>query len=87
METPHVLGLIAGSGAYPLSVARAARARGVPKIVAAAFTGETDEALTQLVDEIHWLRVGQLAKMLSAFRSDSVTHAMMTGQIAPQNLF
>ncbi|MFN2477487.1 MAG: LpxI family protein [Chthoniobacterales bacterium] len=87
METPHVLGLIAGSGAYPLSVARAARQRGVQKIVAAAFTGETDEVVTQLVDEVHWLRVGQLAKLLSAFRGSGVTHAMMTGQIAPQNLF
>lgn len=87
MQTPQALGLIAGSGAYPLSVARAARTRGVGRIVAAAFTGETDEALAQLVDEIHWLRVGQLAKLLSALRGSGIKHAMMTGQIAPQNLF
>ena len=57
------------------------------KLVAAAFVGETDQALAQLVDDIHWLRVGQLAKLLSVFRESGVTHAMMAGQIAPQNLF
>lgn len=87
MKTPQILGIIAGSGAYPLAVARSARADGVPKIVAAAFLGETDEALVSAVDEIHWLRVGQLAKLLNCFRGSGVTHSMMAGQIAPKNLF
>ena len=59
MENP--LGLIAGNNAYPLLLAREARAAGVPRLVAAAFTGETDPALAGLVDEIEWMRVGQLA--------------------------
>lgn len=87
METPRALGIIAGSGAYPLLVARAARNRGVSKIVAAAFTSETDPALARVVDQIHWMRVGQLSRLLSCFRESGVTHAMMAGQIAPKNLF
>lgn len=57
------------------------------QIVGAAFTDETDHALANLVDEIEWMRVGQLARLLSCFRRIGVTHAMMAGQIAPKNLF
>ena len=87
METPDALGIIAGSGAYPLQVAQSARRNGVKRIVAAAFTGETNPALTQHVDTIEWLRVGQLGRLLSFFKSADIQHAMMAGQIAPKNLF
>ncbi len=80
-------GIIAGNGVYPLLVARAARAAGVGRIVAAAFTGETDPKLAELVDEIEWLRVGQLAKMIAVFRKRDVADAVMAGQINPKHLF
>lgn len=87
METPDSLGIIAGNGAYPLLAAKAARRAGVKKLVAVAFTGETDPKLSEFVDEIHWLRVGQLGRLLTCFRKARVSHAMMAGQIAPKNLF
>jgi len=59
----------------------------VRKIIAAAFTGETDPTLATIVDEIEWMRVGQLGRMLDFFRKARVRHAMMAGQIAPKNLF
>lgn len=68
-------------------LAEAARAAGVKKVVAAAFTGETDPALAHRVDEIQWMRVGQLGKLLNYFKSAGVRDAIMAGQIAPQNLF
>ena len=87
MQTPDALGIIAGNGVYPRLLADAARRAGVKKIVAAAFTGETDERLTNKVDEVHWMRVGQLGKLISCFRTAGVAHAIMAGQIAPKNLF
>jgi UDP-2,3-diacylglucosamine hydrolase len=81
------LGLIAGSKALPLMLARQARAAGVPKIVAVAFEGETDRELASLVDEVVWLKVGQLSKMITAFSSRGITRCVMAGQIAPSNLF
>ena len=81
------LGLIAGNGVYPLLLARSARAAGVSRIVAAAFENETDPALTALVDEIAWLRVGQLGRLLTFFKAQAVPRAIMAGQIAPKNLF
>jgi hypothetical protein len=81
------LGIIAGNRSLPLMFARQARAMGVKRLTAVAFTGETDPALASLVDEIVWLKVGQLSKMIAAFTSRGVTQCVMVGQIAPKNLF
>jgi len=81
------LGIIAGSGTYPFALARAARAAGVPRLVAAAFENETDPALAGLVDEIEWMRVGQLGRLIKTFSSRKVEQVIMVGQIAPGNLF
>src|SRR5215471_93573 len=81
------IGLIAGSRTLPLDFARLARAAGVRRIVAVAAEGETDPALASLVDEIVWLNVGQLGKMISTFTSRGVKQCVMAGQLAPQSLF
>jgi DUF1009 family protein len=83
----HALGIIAGNGVYPRLLADAARKAGVRKIVAAAFTGETDPALEQRVDVLEWMRVGQLSRLLKFFHVEEVHHAIMAGQIEPKNLF
>jgi len=87
METPDALGIIAGSGVYPLLLAAAARKAGVKKIVVAAFTDETSADIGTRADKIEWLRVGQLSKLLNFFREANVRQAIMAGQIAPGNLF
>ena len=87
MQTPEILGIIAGNGVYPKILATAARKAGVKKILAAAFTDETDPAISQLADVVEWLRVGQLGRLLKFFREHEVHRAIMAGQIAPKNLF
>ena len=84
---PDILGIIAGNGVYPRLLADSARKAGVRKIIAAAFTDETDPALTQHVDRIEWMRVGQLNRLLKFFSEQKVHHAIMAGQIEPKNLF
>jgi UDP-2,3-diacylglucosamine hydrolase len=86
-EPIKTLGLIAGNRSLPLELARQARAQGVERIVAVAFEGETDPALAGLVDEITWVKVGQLSKMIKALAQNGVKHCVMAGQIAPKNLF
>ncbi len=81
------LGLIAGNRSLPLEFAQQARATGVKRLIAVAFENETDPALAPLVDEIVWLKVGQLSKMISAFTGRGVRQCVMVGQIAPKNLF
>jgi len=81
------LGIIAGDRSLPLEFARLARAAGVKRLVAVAFENETDPALAGAVDDIVWLRVGQLSKMISAFVERGISHCVMAGRIAPKNLF
>ena len=83
----HALAIIAGNGVYPRLLAAGARKAGVKKIVAAAFTDETDPVLQQQVDVLEWIRVGQLSRLLKFFREEGIHHAIMAGQIAPKNLF
>ena len=81
------IGIIAGNRSLPISFAEQARAQGLRRLVAIAFENETDPALAGKVDDIVWLKVGQLSKMLAAFKDRGVAHCVMLGQIAPRNLF
>lgn len=81
------IGIIAGNRSLPLLFAKQARAAGVKRIVAVAFEGETDQAITALVDEVVWVKVGQLSKLIGAFTDRDVKQCVMLGQIAPKNLF
>ena len=81
------LGIIAGNGAYPFALVKSARAAGVARIVAAAFENETNPELASQVDEIEWMRVGQLGRLIKTFSSRKVGQVIMAGQIAPGNLF
>ncbi len=87
MATPETLGIIAGNRDLPVLLAREARAAGVRRLVAVAMKGETDETLAEHVDEITWVKVGQLNKLIKAFRGADDTQCVMVGQIAPDNLF
>ncbi len=85
--TVETIGLIAGNRSLPLLFARQARAMGAKRIVAVAFEGETDQSIATLVDEVVWVKVGQLSKMIAAFTDRGVKQCVMLGQIAPRNLF
>lgn len=81
------LGIIAGNNHYPFALVQAAREAGVRRIVACAFEKETHPSLAGLVDEIEWMRVGQLGRLVRFFSSRNIRYAIMAGQIAPGNLF
>ncbi len=83
----ETLGIIAGNRSLPIALAKEARRMGVKRLVAVAFDGETDPALASLVDDIVWVKVGQLSKMIGAFTDRGVRQCVMAGQIAPKNLY
>jgi hypothetical protein len=55
--------------------------------VAAAHRGETDPALAALVQELHWVYVGQLGKIIRIFKDAGVRRAVMAGGITRGRLF
>lgn len=78
-------GLIAGNGVLPLEVARAAHKRGLT-IIAVAHRGETLEELAGLVDEIVWIKAGELERIVGAFKRSEVRQAAMAGGISRARL-
>lgn len=80
------LGLIAGSGAFPLALATAARAAG-RRVVVVAHEGETDRAIAGVADVVTWVRVGQAGHVLEALRAGGVREAVMLGGITKTSFF
>ncbi|MFY0575297.1 LpxI family protein [Cystobacter fuscus] len=80
------IGLIAGNGRLPFLFASAARAQGL-EVVAVAHRGETDPALASEVASLTWVRLGQVDRILRAFRDAGVTRAAMAGGIGRVRAF
>jgi len=85
MEEP--LGLIAGNGKFPLLLASCYKKKHGARIEAVGFRGETSPELANLVDNLLWVGVGQLGKVIKFFRDAGVSRAVMAGQIRPTRMF
>ena len=86
MSERERVGLIAGSGRFPVVFADAARRRGV-EVVAVAHRGETAPELVHYVHAIKWVQPGQLQALIDALREFGVSRAVMVGGIAKPRLF
>ena len=80
------LGLIAGNGKFPLLFAEEAKREGY-RVVAAAHYGETEKTIGEAADEVTWVYVGQLGKIIGVFQRAGVTEAVMAGGIRKVKLF
>ncbi|MGO9311675.1 MAG: UDP-2,3-diacylglucosamine diphosphatase LpxI domain-containing protein [Syntrophobacteraceae bacterium] len=80
------VGLIAGSGQFPLLFAHAARKASV-RVLAVGFDGETNPALSKYVDEFHMLKLGQLNRLIATFKKAGITKAAMAGAIDRTRLY
>lgn len=80
------IGLIAGSGRFPLLFAREAKRQGL-KVVAIGLKGVTDDALSGVADEVHVIRLGQVSAPLKIFKDAGVTRAVMAGKVQHVSLF
>jgi hypothetical protein len=69
-----------------LIFAETARGEGV-RVVAVAHRGETESGIEGLADEVTWIRVGELGKIIRVFRQAGVRRAVMAGGIQKVRLF
>lgn len=81
----HTLGIIAGDRGLPLLLAREARKAGVKKLVAIGFEGQSNRELQPLVDDMVWMKLGQISKLIDAFNDRGVRHCVMVGKIQPKS--
>ncbi len=80
------LGLVAGNGRFPFLVAEAARRAG-RRVVAVAIKEEAAPELAGVVDEIHWVGLGQLGRCIDALKTAGVREAVMAGQVKHRQIF
>lgn len=80
------LGLIAGSGRFPLLVAQEAKRAGV-EVVPFGLQGITDPALESIAGKIEYFRLGQITKPIEAMKAAGVRKAVMAGKVQHVSLF
>ena len=85
-DKKEIIGLIAGGGQFPLMVAESARKQGFG-VMAVAHRGETEPSLSNKVDEIVWINLGQLGKLIKALKRKGVKKALMAGTITKKKMF
>jgi hypothetical protein len=83
---PEALGLIAGTGTFPLDIARSARRRG-RNVVAVAFHRHTDPRIEAAVSAVTWLYPGEVGAAVEALRSAGVRDAVMAGKVPKAALY
>ena len=83
---PVKYGLIAGNGRFPFLVIEGARNAGAHLSVV-GIKEETDREIEDAADELTWLGIGKLGKMIAYFRDRGVSKVMMAGQVKHVQLF
>jgi DUF1009 family protein len=80
------IGLIAGSGQFPIMFATSAIKHGLT-IYTAAYINEADPELAQLSQKIEWLHLGQVKRLIRFFKQNQVSRAVMLGAVRKTRLF
>ncbi len=80
------IGIIAGGGQFPLLFVEAARRAG-RQVVVIAHKGETDERVAGAADEVYWVKLGQLGRVISLFKKSGVAETVFLGTITKTRIF
>lgn len=80
------IGLIAGSGQFPIIFSKAAKSKGFA-VYAAAYLNEADPALKDCVEAIEWIHLGQIKRLIKFFNKNGVSEAVMMGAIRKTRMF
>lgn len=79
-------GLIAGNGEFPFLVIEGAKKQG-ESLSVIAIKEETDPRIDDLAENVQWVGIGQLGKMIGYFKAHGVEKAMMAGQVKHVQIF
>ncbi len=79
-------GLIAGNGRFPFLVLDGARREGTTLSVV-AIKEETDTRIESECDDLAWVGIGQLGKMISFFKERGIKSVIMAGQVKHAQIF
>jgi UDP-2,3-diacylglucosamine hydrolase len=80
------LGLIAGSGQFPILFSEVAVKNGFC-VYTAAYINEAAPELAPLSEKIQWMHLGQVKRLIRFFKQNNVHRAVMLGAIRKTRLF
>ncbi len=78
--------IIAGNGHFPFLVLEAASDQAIHPLVV-AIKEEASPDLARLAGEIHWLSLGEVAKLLDLLSAERVNKVVLAGQVKHAQLF
>ena len=79
------LGIIAGSGEFPLLAVAEARRRGL-EVTVAAIRGEAQETLGDAVPDAAWFGPGELGGLLDLLISRGIVDVLIAGKVRPESV-
>jgi DUF1009 family protein len=80
LRTEQPIGLLAGSGRFPVVFAEKARSLGLP-VVCVGIRHEATPELARVAHRFYWAGVARLGRMIRCFRREGVARAIMAGKI------
>ena len=84
-QVPPV-GLLAGSGRFPIAFAEKARSLGIP-VVCVGVRHEASPELIPLVHRFYWSGVARIGRVVRCFRREGVQQIVMAGKITKAVIF
>ena len=79
MKDKKSIALIAGSGKFPILLAKAAKANSIDLVII-GLNSEADKALEDLACKVYWVDLGQGARLLEILKNEQIQHAMLAGK-------
>lgn len=86
MDSRRTLGLVAGGGQFPVMVAQSAREKGV-KVSVVAFDRETSPEIQNWAEDLIWIKLGQLGKMIRYLKEQNAREVVFAGPINKPGAF
>ena len=65
------IGIIAGSGQFPILFSKEAKSKGLA-VFAIAYINEADERLEDYVEVIDWIYIGQVERLIQFFKKTAI---------------
>lgn len=79
------VGLLAGSGRFPITFAAKAKALGLP-VVCVGIRESASPELIGMVDRFYWAGIARLGRMIRCFRREGVRRVVMAGKVKKSSM-
>lgn len=86
LKTHKQIGLLAGSGRFPIVFAEQAKTQGYSVCCLGIF-GMANEELADICDTFHWIPLARIGKAIKLFHQEKVKQIVMAGKIEKTVLF